>query len=67
MTEGRAMAKKRPLSFINPGRDTDMKIKTRNSKSKRLKSVGFLSRSKTKGGKKIIKRKIRKSGKFRVG
>ncbi len=44
-----------------------MKIKTRNSKSKRTKLVGFRTRSKTKGGKKIIKRKIRHSGKFRVG
>jgi ribosomal protein L34 len=44
-----------------------MKLKVTNSKSKRLKKVGFRTRSKTPGGRKIIKRKIRRSGKFRVG
>ncbi|MDP6929461.1 MAG: 50S ribosomal protein L34 [Planctomycetota bacterium] len=44
-----------------------MKIKIRRSNRKRAKKVGFRSRSKTVGGRKIIKRKRRKSGKFRVG
>jgi ribosomal protein L34 len=44
-----------------------MKLKVRRSKSKRLKLVGFRTRSKTAGGRKVIKRKIKRSGKFRVG
>ena len=45
-----------------------MKLKVRNSNQKRLKKVGFRSRSKTASGRKIIKRKRRKSGGyFRVG
>jgi len=44
-----------------------MKLKVRRSKLKRLKKVGFRTRSKTAGGRKVIKRKIRRSGKFRVG
>ena len=44
-----------------------MKLKVTNSKVKRLKKVGFRTRSKTVGGRKIIKRKIKRSGKFRVG
>ena len=44
-----------------------MKLKVTNSKSKRLKKVGFRTRSKTAAGRKIIKRKIARSGKFRVG
>jgi ribosomal protein L34 len=44
-----------------------MKLKVRRSKAKRLKKVGFRTRSKTTGGRKVIKRKIKRSGKFRVG
>ena len=44
-----------------------MKLKIRNSNRKRARKVGFRSRSKTAGGRKIIKRKRAKSGKFRVG
>jgi ribosomal protein L34 len=44
-----------------------MKLKVRRSKLKRLKKVGFRTRSKTTGGRKVIKRKIKRSGKFRVG
>jgi ribosomal protein L34 len=44
-----------------------MKLKVRRSKAKRLKKVGFRARSKTTGGRKVIKRKIKRSGKFRVG
>ncbi|MEY4830222.1 MAG: Ribosomal protein [Planctomycetota bacterium] len=44
-----------------------MKLKIRRSKTKRLKKVGFRTRSKTRGGRKVIKRKIRRAGKFRVG
>jgi len=44
-----------------------MKLKVSNSKTKRAKKVGFRTRSKTAGGRKIIKRQIRRSGKFRVG
>ncbi|HKE00436.1 MAG TPA: 50S ribosomal protein L34 [Planctomycetota bacterium] len=44
-----------------------MKTNIRRSKKKRLKKVGFRTRSKTKGGRKVIARKRRKSGKFRVG
>jgi len=44
------------------------KLKTRRSKTKRLKKVGFRTRSKTAGGRKVIKRKrARSGGKFRVG
>ena len=43
-----------------------MKVRTRNSATKRLRMVGFRTRSKTVGGRRVIKRKIRKSGKFRV-
>lgn len=44
-----------------------MKIKRRKSSTKRSKMVGFRTRSKTHGGRNIIKRKIQKAGKFRVG
>ena len=45
-----------------------MKLKVRRSNLKRLKKVGFRTRSKTAGGRKIIRRKRRKSGGyFRVG
>ena len=45
-----------------------MKINTRNSKGKRAKMVGFRTRSKTHGGRNVIKRKRAKSGGFfRVG
>ncbi len=44
-----------------------MKVKIRRSKIKRLKKVGFRTRSKTHGGRRVIKRKIKKAGKFRVG
>ncbi|PIE22021.1 MAG: hypothetical protein CSA62_14445 [Planctomycetota bacterium] len=41
-----------------------MKIKIRNSKSKAKKMSGFRTRMKTHGGVNIIKRRIRKTGKF---
>ena len=45
-----------------------MKLRVRRSNLKRAKKVGFRTRSKTAGGRKIIKRKRRKSGgRFRVG
>ncbi len=45
-----------------------MKLNVRRSKLKRLKRVGFRTRSKTAGGRKIIKRKRKRSkGYFRVG
>ena len=45
-----------------------MKVKIRRSNTKRAKKVGFRTRSKTPGGRKIIKRKRRRSGGyFRVG
>ncbi len=45
-----------------------MKIKTRRSNAKRAKKVGFRSRSKTPGGRRIIKRKRKRTGGyFRVG
>ena len=44
-----------------------MKLHIRRSKTKRLKKVGYRTRSKTRGGRKVIKRKIKRSGKFRVG
>lgn len=44
-----------------------MKVRVRKSNSKRAKLVGFRTRSKTVGGRNIIKRKIQRSGKFRVG
>lgn len=39
----------------------------RRSKNKRKKLVGFRTRMKSHGGKNVIRRKRRKSGKFRVG
>ena len=48
--------------------DTRMKVNVRRSKLKRKKKVGFRTRSKTAGGRKVIKRKRKVSkGKFRVG
>ena len=44
-----------------------MNLRVRRSNLKRKKKVGYRTRSKTKGGRKVIKRKIRRSGKFRVG
>ena len=45
-----------------------MKIRIRNSNRKRARKVGFRARSKTAGGRKIIKRKRKRSGGyFRVG
>lgn len=45
-----------------------MKLKIRRSNLKRARKVGFRARSKTPGGRKIIKRKRRRTGgKFRVG
>ena len=44
-----------------------MKLRVRRSNLKRKKKVGFRTRSKTRGGRKIIKRKLKRSGKFRVG
>jgi ribosomal protein L34 len=39
-----------------------MKIKLRNSKKKRLKSKGFLTRQKTAGGRKVNKRQRARHG-----
>ena len=45
-----------------------MKLKVRRSNLKRAKKVGFRTRSKTSGGRKVIKRKRKRSGGyFRVG
>ena len=44
-----------------------MKLKIRRSNLKRARKVGFRTRSKTVGGRKIIKRKRARSGSFRVG
>jgi ribosomal protein L34 len=44
-----------------------MKTNIRRSNKKRAKKVGFRTRSKTVGGRRIIRRKRQKSGKFRVG
>ena len=44
-----------------------MKLHVRRSSLKRKKKVGYRTRSKTAGGRKVIKRKIRRAGKFRVG
>ncbi|MHC4515087.1 MAG: 50S ribosomal protein L34 [Planctomycetota bacterium] len=43
-----------------------MKLRIRRSNLKRAKKVGFRSRSKTASGRRIIKRKRKRSGKFRV-
>ncbi len=42
-----------------------MKIKIRKSGSKARKMNGFRTRSKTHGGRNVIKRRIRRSGAFR--
>lgn len=44
-----------------------MKVRIRKSNAKRARLVGFRTRSKTHGGRNVIKRKIQRSGKFRVG
>ena len=44
-----------------------MKVKVRRSNLKRARRVGFRTRSKTVGGRKVIKRKRARAGKFRVG
>jgi ribosomal protein L34 len=44
-----------------------MKINVRQSNRKRARKVGFRTRTKTVGGRRIIRRKRQKSGKFRVG
>ena len=45
-----------------------MKLKVRRSNRKRARKVGFRARSKTPGGRKIIKRKRKKTGGYyRVG
>ena len=45
-----------------------MKLKIRRSNRKRARKVGFRTRSKTAAGRKIIKRKRKRSGgRFRVG
>jgi ribosomal protein L34 len=44
-----------------------MKLKVRRSNLKRAKKVGFRTRSKTAGGRKVIRRKRARAGKFRVG
>ncbi|MEO0650800.1 MAG: 50S ribosomal protein L34 [Planctomycetota bacterium] len=41
-----------------------MKIKTRNSKSKHAKKTGYLTRQKTKGGRKMNKRQRARHGSF---
>ena len=43
-----------------------MKLKIRRSNLKRARKVGFRTRSKTASGRKIIKRRRKKCGKFRV-
>ncbi len=43
-----------------------MKVKIRKSKTKRLKMTGFRTRSKTHGGRNVIKRRIQRCGKFRT-
>ena len=44
-----------------------MKVRPRKSNTKRMRMVGFRARKKTPGGRNVIKRKIRRSGSFRVG
>jgi ribosomal protein L34 len=44
-----------------------MKLRVRRSSLKRKKKVGYRTRSKTTGGRKVIKRKLKRAGKFRVG
>lgn len=41
-----------------------MKVKIRNSKAKKKKKTGFLTRQKTAGGRKINKRQRRRHGSF---
>ena len=41
-----------------------MKIKTRNSKAKHAKKTGYLTRQKTKGGRKVNKRRRARHGSF---
>ena len=41
-----------------------MKLKIRNSKSKKAKKTGFLTRQKSKGGRKVNKRQRARHGSF---
>lgn len=41
-----------------------MKLKIRNSKSKKAKKTGFLARQRTKGGRKVNARQRRRHGSF---
>lgn len=41
-----------------------MKIKTRNSKQKKARKTGYLSRQRTKGGRKVNKRQRARHGSF---
>ena len=43
---------------------TPMKLKIRNSKSKKAKKTGFLSRQRTSGGRKVNKRQRSRHGSF---
>ena len=47
-----------------PCAPTPMKLKIRNSKSKKAKKTGFLSRQKTAGGRKVNKRHRARHGSF---
>ena len=42
-----------------------MKVRIRRSNTKRRRKLGFLARSRTKGGRKIIKRQRKRYGAYR--
>lgn len=48
----------------NAAPSTHMKLKIRNSKSKKAKKTGFLSRQRTSGGRKVNKRHRSRHGSF---
>lgn len=49
-------------SIVAPA--TDMKLKIRNSKTKKAKKTGFLTRQRSAGGRKVNKRQRARHGSF---
>ena len=54
-----------PVAGIFRQLEVLMKVRIRRSNTKRRRALGFLARSKTKGGRKIIKRQRKRYGAYR--
>ncbi len=53
-----------PIAAQTPRDPDQMKLKVRNSKAKKAKKTGFLTRQKTAGGRKVNKRHRSRHGSF---